>query len=227
MILPSEPDNRVRHVTITHVAQHRLSDTVHRSLSTVHFLFGLVPITLLLAGCATAPKPPPVYKPPVMPVAAPVVQSNLAWSAQYAGSLTPSTGFNTFEVYIENRGTNTVTFESATLNGNNMPLPNPAARLTLPDTLMIDGMPVKLDPIKSPAAELATWWQFYPDRTVDPGQTIQFQINFRATPTTRQRLQRVWPGSGPAGPALSHAGKRNHSHHLCPGLLPSPYSVRC
>ena len=144
---------------------------------------------IIVSGCATAPKPPPAFKIPVMPVAAPVVQSNLAWSAQYAGSLAPSTGFNTFEVYIENRGTNPVTFESAILNGKDLPLPTPVPRLTLPDTIMIDGMPMKLDVIKSPAADLATWWQFYPDRTVEPGQTIQFQINFRATPTVKQRLQ--------------------------------------
>lgn len=203
MILPSESNNRVRRVTITHVAQQRLFDTVHRLLSTVHFRFALQLLMLIVvSGCATRPPGtpggaanwlPPTIASTVSPAPStsnlpPSTPASLSISAQYAFSTGTRVGFNTAEIYLQNVSTNTIVFKTASLNGRELIALETKKTPVVFKTINFDGEDIPLLQTEVTSDPDLTWWQFYPSPELPPGSAILCQLNFRKTPTAQQNL---------------------------------------
>jgi len=151
------------------------------------FFIQFVCIFLLMAGCAR-------LKPAVKPAVPSGRESfrlpatgNVEIVTQYAYSTEPRIGYNTFEAYIENHTTNTITFKSATLNGVTLSV----SAADLPKALRsisFDGEEIFLGSYEKPVDQEVTWFQFYPSAVAGPGETVVFQLNFKHVLTSQKKL---------------------------------------
>jgi len=160
-------------------------------------LAGKFLILLLLTGCATLRSIGPEPK-----------KTGLEIHAQYAVSSEPKLGYNTFEVYIANYTTNTLLFTGAELNGKPLPRVQSDKISKLFTATLGDGDEIPLIEPGFPEDSPVTWWQYYPRNEVKPGETIEFQANFKAMPTGRQELrllrQNAEGRARAAGPAVQN-----------------------
>ena len=149
-------------------------------------------VTFFFAGCALLR---PGIKSEIPTEAKPGIEIH----TQYAVSSDPKLGYNTFEVYIANHTDNTITFTGAELNGKPLPVvPSDKLRKLLTVKLG-EGDEIQLTEPGFPDDSPVTWWQYYPCNEVKPGETIEFQVNFKAIPTGRQELRLTRQGDEPIG----------------------------
>ncbi|MDD5679450.1 MAG: hypothetical protein PHW60_15890 [Kiritimatiellae bacterium] len=143
------------------------------------YLAGKFCILLIFTGCVRLrPGIKPVEKVPEIEI-----------HAQYAVSSEPRIGYNTLEVYIVNRATNTIVFTGAELNGKPLPKVESDKLRKLLTVSLSEGEEIPLTDPGFPEDSPVTWWQYYPCNTVKPGGAIEFQVNFKAMPTGRQELR--------------------------------------
>ena len=128
----------------------------------------------------------PIEVPPES--SAPFQRGDWQVAGQYAHSPGRPAGYETFEVYLTNRGKGTKRLASALLDGMNLP-PLEAMPRVASLSVSMEGTDVALNPVPAPARDTLTWWQFYPSPEAAPGQTVVFQANFRRTPTSRHRIE--------------------------------------
>jgi len=144
-----------------------------------HFVFC---VFLLMAGCAHLE--PGLKK--GIPITAP---RGIEIHTQYAFSSDPKLGYNTFEVYIANHTADTITFTGAELNGKPLPKVQSDKISKLFTATLGEGDEIPLTEPGFPDDSPVIWWQYYPCNEVRPGETIEFQVNFKAMPVGRQELR--------------------------------------
>ena len=151
----------------------------------------------LMTGCATLRSVGPEPK-----------KIGLEIHTQYAVSSDPKLGYDTFEVYIANYTTNTLVFTGAELNGKPLPKVQSDKISKLFTATLGEGDEIPLIEPGFPEDSPVTWWQYYPCNEVKPGETIEFQVNFKAMPTGRQELrllrQNAEGRARAAGPAVQN-----------------------
>jgi len=141
----------------------------------------------LLMGCARLkpaiqPSPPSREESFRLPAT-----GNVEIITQYAYSTEPRIGYNTFEVYLENHTTNTITFKSVTLNDVTLSVSAAALPRAL-RTISLDGEEMALGSYEKPIDPDVTWYQFYPSAVAGSGETVIFQINFKKVLTSQKKL---------------------------------------
>ncbi|MDD5678388.1 MAG: hypothetical protein PHW60_10425 [Kiritimatiellae bacterium] len=141
-------------------------------------------VTFLITGCAK-------LEPGLKKGASVGGKGGLEIHAQYAFSSDPKAGCNTYEVYIANHTKETVAFSGAELNGNPLPKVYPKEISKLLTVKMGEGDEIQLTEPGFPEDSPVTWWQYYPCNEVKPGETIEFQANFKALPGGRQQLRLI------------------------------------
>lgn len=151
-------------------------------------------IFLLLTGCVGMKKPPVViWQPPLMPVKGPELRGDLALAGQYAPSTGARVGFNTYEVYLENKGTDVWRFNSVRFNGRTLAANSAPNLLAAFGRVTLDGEVLPLGDKTSHDKDVV-WWQFYPEPELWPGRTILFQINMRGIPSAKSTLELMSDG---------------------------------
>ncbi|MBI2437930.1 MAG: hypothetical protein HYV36_03855 [Lentisphaerae bacterium] len=161
-------------------------------------------ILLLLTGCVRLE--PAIKK--GMPAEAP---RGLEIHTQYAVSTEPKLGYNTFEVYISNHTTNTIVFTGAELNGKSLP--------KVPPDKLIKSSAGKSTEGDFPKNGPATWWQYYPRNELKPGETVEFQANFKAQNFGRQELRLLTSTSDTnANSAIQNTPPQAEESKTCPDL---------
>ena len=137
----------------------------------------LLVTSLFMGGCAHLSRRPVVI--PDYP--SPEISSTgkVEVAVQYATSTDPHTGFNTLEVYFQNRTLKPVEFKSVSVDGRTWPVVVARKIPSAIKSLSVGGQEFSLTPPVLAQDPDVTWWQFYPTAKAAAGETVVLQVNFK------------------------------------------------
>jgi hypothetical protein len=141
------------------------------------FTVVLVGASLFMAGCAHLGRGP--VEIPDYPCPEISSTGKVEVAVQYAASTDPHTGFNTLEVYFQNRTLKPVEFKSVSVDGRTWPVVVARKIPSAIKSLSVGGQEFSLAPPVLAQDPDVTWWQFYPTAKAAAGETVVLQVNFK------------------------------------------------